>query len=213
MRRSVERRKRRRAGRWARSIPLRCRRSRRQSPRRAWSRPGPRQNNSRCRASLTCATVRGRRKRKCCGEFSDAEAVIMQTAQRDGQGAHDACSPAERTGAYFHRPCRELQQQARDLVRKIRARADRAAENEQFRIHRCDDRCGGKARSAAPSRRRRMRQSDRPPAPAQRPASPNQHRHRRPRGNVARRPLHQPGTRGSPAARDSACSGSPPIGR
>ena len=89
--------------------------------------------------------VRGRRKRKSRREFRDSEEFVMQTAQGDGQGAHDACSPAERAGANLHRPRRELQQHARDLVRKIRTRSDRAAQNEQLRIHCCDDRRGRKS--------------------------------------------------------------------
>ena len=69
----------------------------------------------------------------------------METAQGDGQCAHDACSPAEGTGANLHRPRRELQQNACDLVGKIRTRSDRATQNEQLRIHCCDDRRGRKS--------------------------------------------------------------------
>ena len=39
----------------------------------------------------------------------------------------------------------ELQQHARDLVRKVRTRPDRATQNEQLRIYRCDDRRGRKS--------------------------------------------------------------------
>ena len=69
----------------------------------------------------------------------------METAQRDGQRAHDACSIAERAGANLHRPRRKLQQHARDLVRKVRTRPDRATQNEQLRIYCCDDRRGCKS--------------------------------------------------------------------
>src|SRR5262245_34378504 len=66
----------------------------------------------------------------------------METAQRDGQSAHDTGSPAERAGADLHLPRRELQQYARDLVRKIGTPSDRAAQHEQLRIYCRNDRRG-----------------------------------------------------------------------
>ena len=92
-----------------------------------------------------CATVCGRRESKSRRELRDPEEFFMETAQGDGQGADDACSPAEGTGANLHRPRRELQQHARHLVRKIRTRSDRATQNEELRIHSCDDRRSGKS--------------------------------------------------------------------
>src|SRR5689334_2229254 len=70
----------------------------------------------------------------------------METAQGDGQSAHDARSPAERAGADLHRARRELQQHPRNLVRKVRPRPHRTTQNEQLRIYRCDDRRGCKTR-------------------------------------------------------------------
>jgi hypothetical protein len=70
----------------------------------------------------------------------------METAQGDGQGAHDACSLAERAGPNLHRPRSKLRQHSRDLVRKVRTRSDRATQNEQVRIYGCEDRRGRKGR-------------------------------------------------------------------
>ena len=69
----------------------------------------------------------------------------METAQCDGQGAHNACSLAESAGANLHRPRCQLQQHARDLVRKVRTRPDRASQHEQLRVYCCDDRRGCKS--------------------------------------------------------------------
>ncbi len=68
--------------------------------------------------------VRRRRKRESRREFRDPEEFIMETAQGDGQGAHDTGSPAEGARSNLHRPRRELQQHARDFVRKIGTRSD-----------------------------------------------------------------------------------------
>src|SRR5258707_15024552 len=90
------------------------------------------------------ATAR-RRKRHSRRELGDSEGIIMETAQGDGERAHDAGSIAERADANLHRPRSELQQHARDLVREVWARTNRATQNEQLRIYSCDDRRGCKS--------------------------------------------------------------------
>ena len=87
----------------------------------------------------------GRRKRHSRRELRDSEGIVMEAAQGDGQRAHDAGSIAERAGANLHRPCSELQQHARDLVRKVWTRTNRATQNEQLRIYSRDDRRGCKS--------------------------------------------------------------------
>ena len=69
----------------------------------------------------------------------------METAQGDGQGAYYPGSLAESAGANLHRSRCQLQQHARDLVRKVRTRPDRASQHEQLRVYCCDDRRGCKS--------------------------------------------------------------------
>ena len=86
------------------------------------------------------ASGRGKGQSRC--KFGDPEHIIMEMAQGDGQGAHDARSLAERAGPNFHWPRSNLRQHARDLVRKVRTRSDRTTQNEHVRIHGCENRRG-----------------------------------------------------------------------